>query len=117
MIFERDINWRIRIMLKKILSCFTLPLLLFFLNNSSGDAAPGTMQSAPEGRNPGPDIVTGDVGQAGGLEQFGSSGTQVGLGVSTTCDCAGRFGGDGAKLPVKLPSRSKSGLRAGERVG
>src|ERR1700674_4439459 len=89
MIFERDINWRIRIMLKKILTCFTLPLLLFFLNNSSGDAAPGTMQSAPEGRNPGPDIVTGDVGQAGGLEQFGSSGTQVGLGVSTTSCNAG----------------------------
>ena len=45
-------------MFRKILSCFTLPLLLFFLNNSSGDSAPGTMQSAPEGRSPGPDIVT-----------------------------------------------------------
>ena len=76
-------------MLRKILSCFTLPLLLFFLNNSSGDSAPGTMQSAPEGRSPGPDIVTGDVGQAGGLEQFGNNGTQVGLGVSTTSCNAG----------------------------
>ena len=76
-------------MLKKILSCFTLPLLLFFLNNSSGDAAPGTMQSAPEGFNQGPDIITGEVGEAGGLEQFGSSGTQVGLGVSTTSCNAG----------------------------
>ena len=49
-------------MLKKIFSYFMLPLLLFFLNNSSGDAAPETKRSAPEGRNPGPDIVTGDVG-------------------------------------------------------
>src|ERR1700730_5234936 len=90
MISQRDIlNWRIRTMLKKIFSYFMLPLLLFFLNNSSGDSAPGTVQGAPEGRNPGPDIVTGDVGQAGGLEQFGSSGTQVGLGVSTTSCNAG----------------------------
>src|SRR6266446_1742862 len=90
MISKRDISGRIKTMVRrKILSCFTLPLLLFFLNNSSGDATPGTMQSAPEGRSPGPDIVTGDVGQAGGLEQFGSGGTQVGLGVSTTSCNAG----------------------------
>jgi hypothetical protein len=76
-------------MFRKMWSYFTLPLLLFFLNNSSGDSAPGTMKSAPEGRNPGPDIVTGDIGQAGGLQQFGSSGTQVGLGVSTTSCNAG----------------------------
>ena len=41
------------------------------------------------GFNPGPDIITGDIGELGGLEQFGSSGTQVGLGVSTTSCNAG----------------------------
>jgi len=59
-----------------------LPLLL--LSNSSGNSAPRAAQSVPEGFNPGPDIITGDVGEFGGLEQFGSSGSQVGLGVSTT---------------------------------
>ena len=75
-------------MFRKILSYFALPLLLF-LNNSSGNSAPRAAQSAPEGFSPGPDIVTGDIGQAGGLEQFGSNGTQVGLGVSTTSCNAG----------------------------
>ena len=76
-------------MLRKILSYFTLPLLLL-LSNSSGNSAPDkAAQSAPEGFNPGPDIITGDIGLFGGLEQFGSSGTQVGLGVSTTSCNAG----------------------------
>ena len=73
-------------MFRKILSYFTLPLLLL-LSNSSGNSAPQAAQSAPF--NPGPDIITGDIGEAGGLEQFGSSGTQVGLGVSTTSCNAG----------------------------
>ena len=72
-------------MLRKLLSCFTLPLLLL-LGNSSGNSAP---QSAPEGFNPGPDIITGDIGLFGGLEQFGSNGTQVGLAPSTTSCNAG----------------------------
>jgi hypothetical protein len=72
-------------MLKKIVSCFALPLLLV-LSNSSGNSAPRTGQSAPEGLNPGPDIITGDMND---LEQFGSSGTQVGLGVGTTSCNAG----------------------------
>jgi Tol biopolymer transport system component len=70
-------------MFRKLLSCFTLPLLLL-LSNSSGNSAPQAAQSAPEGLNPGPDVITGDIGKIGSLEQFGSSGTQVGLAVSTT---------------------------------
>ena len=85
-------------MFRKILSCFTLPLLLL-LSNSSGNSAPRAAQSAPEGFNPGPDIITGDIGQIGGLEQFGSSGTQVGLGVSTTSCNAGNVPVDFFQLP------------------
>src|ERR1700704_1812636 len=70
-------------MLRKILSLFALPLLLL-LSSSSGDSAPQATQAAPEEFNLGPDIITGDIGQLGGLTQFGSDGTQVGLGVSTT---------------------------------
>ncbi|MEY2529595.1 MAG: hypothetical protein QOJ05_1685 [Verrucomicrobiota bacterium] len=75
-------------MLRKMLSWFTLPLLLF-LSNSSGDSGSPPAQSAPEAFNQGPDIITGDIGLFGGLEQYGSSGTQVGLAVSTTACNAG----------------------------
>jgi hypothetical protein len=75
-------------MFKKILS-YILLLLLLFLGNNSGNSAPGTAQSAPDGLHAGPDIITGDIGHMGGLEQFGSNGTQVGLGVSTTACNAG----------------------------
>ncbi len=88
-------------MFRKILSYISLVLLLF-LSNNSANSAPGAAQSAPEGFNPGPDIITGDIGAIGGLEQFGSEGTQVGLGVSTTACNAG-------SEPVKflaLPSTS-----------
>jgi hypothetical protein len=70
-------------MFRKILICVTFPLLLL-LSNSSGDSAPQTGPAAPEGLNQGPDIITGDIGNIGTLEEFGSSGTQVGLAVSTT---------------------------------
>ncbi len=46
-------------------------------------------QTAPEGFNQGPDIIAGDMGVVGGLQQFGSNGTQVGLGISTTSCNAG----------------------------
>ena len=75
-------------MARKILCLCTLPLLLLLANNS-GNSAPQTTQSVPEGLNPGPDIITGDIGNIGSLEQFGSDGTQVGLGVSTTACNAG----------------------------
>ncbi|HTG45375.1 MAG TPA: hypothetical protein VK633_12670, partial [Verrucomicrobiae bacterium] len=75
-------------MLRKMLRCFTLPLVLL-LSNSSGNSGSPPAQSLPEGFNPGPDIITGDIGLFGGLEQFGSSGSQVGLGVSTTSCNAG----------------------------
>jgi hypothetical protein len=80
-------------MFKRLLSCFACPLLLLLLlSNSSGNPAPEAAYSAPEGFNPGPDIITGDIGLFGGLEQFGSSGTQVGLGVSTTsCNAGDQF--------------------------
>ena len=86
-------------MFRKILSYFTLPLLLL-LSNSSGNSAPRTAQSAPEGLNPGPDIITGD-GRTGmeDLEQFGSSGTQVGLGMSTTSCNAGNVPVDFFAMP------------------
>jgi hypothetical protein len=82
-------------MFRKILSCFTLPLLLL-LSNSSGNSAPQAAQSAPEGFNPGPDIITGDVNE---LAQYGSSGGQVGLGVSTTSCNAGNVPVDFFALP------------------
>jgi hypothetical protein len=75
-------------MLRKLLSYFALPLLLF-LSNSTGNSAPESPLRAPDGFNPGPDIITGDIGEAEGMAQFGSSGTQVGLGVSTTSCNAG----------------------------
>jgi hypothetical protein len=78
-------------MFGRILSYLALPLLLC-LSNSSGNSAAGPVQSTPEGFNPGPDIITGDIGLFGGLEQFGSSGTQVGLAVSTTsCNAGDEF--------------------------
>ena len=45
--------------------------------------------SAPAQFNAGPDIITGDIGALGGMEQSGSSGSQVGLSVSTTSCNAG----------------------------
>ena len=70
-------------MFRKLLRCFALPLLIG-LSYSSGNSAPAA--------NQGPDIITGDIGQIGGLAQFGSNGTQVGLGVSTTsCNAGNQF--------------------------
>ena len=45
-----------------------------------------TAQSSPESINPGPDIIMADIPT---LNQFGSSGTQVGLGVGTVSCNAG----------------------------
>jgi len=75
-------------MLRKILTYFVTPLVLL-LSNSSGNSASQTPQSAPDGFNPGPDIITGDIGLFGELQEFGSSGTRVGLAPSTTSCNAG----------------------------
>jgi hypothetical protein len=85
-------------MLKRRLSYLLLPLLLF-LNNSAGDSPSRGAPSIPQVLNPGPDIITGDIGQAGGVVQFGSSGTQVGLGASTTACNAGNVPVDFFALP------------------
>jgi hypothetical protein len=74
-------------MFRKILSYCVLLLFLLLLWVMCPRA--GWAQSAPAGFNPGPDIITGDIGELGDLEQFGNSGTQVGLGVSTTSCNAG----------------------------
>jgi len=72
-------------MFRKILNSFTFPLLLF-LSNSSGNSAPRVARNIPEGLNAGPDIITGDMVD---LAQYGSGGSQVGLGVGTTACNAG----------------------------
>jgi hypothetical protein len=70
-------------MLTKILRCSTLPLLLF-LSNSSGNSASRAAQTAPEGFNPGPDVIAGDMA---GLDVYGVAGTQRGLAIGiTTCN-------------------------------
>jgi Tol biopolymer transport system component len=90
-------------MAKKMLSYGAFPLFLLLLWIMLPRA--GRAQSAPQGFNPGPDIITGDIGEIGGLEEFGSSGTQVGLAVSTTSCNAGTefvnfFAIPGVKHPV-----------------
>ena len=67
-------------MFRKILSYFTLPLLLL-LSNSSGNSTPRTGQSAPEVFNPGPDIIAGNME---GLYVDGITGTQHGLAIGVT---------------------------------
>jgi len=95
-------------MWKKMVSCFTLPLLLFF-SNSLGNSAPPSARKGLEAPTrtlgaaqslivpprsgsaqdvptfvPGPDIIAGDLSS---LQQFGSSGTQVGLALgSDSCN-------------------------------
>jgi hypothetical protein len=88
-------------MLRKLLSYFTIPLLLL-LSNSSGNSAPRAAQGAPEALNLGPDIITADVGRliiSEGFQQFGSDGTQVGLGIGTTICNAGNAQVDFFPLP------------------
>ncbi len=75
-------------MLKKILSYFTLPLLLLFLfvlGNSAGNSAP-LKDVAPNvpALVPGPDVIVGGIPS---LIQAGNNGTQVGLAMATdTCN-------------------------------
>jgi hypothetical protein len=74
-------------MLKKMPSYFTLPLLLL-LSSSFGESAPQSAWQGLEGPTgtlvptsvSGPDVIVGNIPS---LQQFGSSGTQVGLAVAT----------------------------------
>ena len=67
-------------MLKRMLSFFTLPLLLLLLMPPPN----GWALSPPEAFAPGPDVIVGDLPS---LIQAGSSGTQVGLAMGTdTCN-------------------------------
>jgi hypothetical protein len=72
--------------------------LLLFLSSSSGDSsAPHAPQAHPEGLNPGPDVIAGDLSS---LLQFGSNGAQVGLAMGTdTCN-----GGDQALNFFAMPN-------------
>ena len=75
------LNWWIGIM-RKVLAYFALPLLLL-LSDSSGNAAPQSPESGAVSAPtlvPGPDVIVGDLFS---LQQFGSSGTQVGLAMGT----------------------------------
>ena len=67
--------------MKRILSYFTLPLLLL-LSSTFGNPAPQFERGdlVPT-LVPGPDVIVGDLPE---LQQFGSSGTQVGLALATT---------------------------------
>ena len=69
-------------MMTKMRAHFTLSVILLLLLPFRGGGAP----SVPEGLAPGPDIITGPMF---GLQQFGNSGTQVGLGMFTTICNAG----------------------------
>jgi hypothetical protein len=75
-------------MLKRLFGRFTLSFLLLLTLPPGG----GSARSAPEGLNPGPDVITGDLA---GLTQFGAAGTpppQLGLGIGTTMCNAGSVG-------------------------
>jgi hypothetical protein len=67
-------------MLRRILSNLALSLLLF-LSNSSGNSASQGAQSAPDGFNPGPDVIAGNMA---GLYVDGVVGTQNGLAMGVT---------------------------------
>ena len=70
-------------MFRKILSYFTFPLLLL-LSNSPGNSAPQSARGAPEGFNPGPDVIAGNMAD---LYVAGAVGTQRALATAiTTCN-------------------------------
>ncbi len=75
-------------MLGKIFAVFTLPLLLL-LGSSSGNSSPQAAQTAPEGFNPGPDIVAGNMAD---LYVDGTAGSQQGLAMAvTSCNAGNAF--------------------------
>jgi hypothetical protein len=75
-------------MFRKVLSYFTLPLLLF-LSNSSGNSAPRAERSVSGNFNPGPDAIAGEMAD---LIMWGSAGSQRGLATGiTTCNAGNAF--------------------------
>src|ERR1044071_7116967 len=84
-------------MFMKISGNFRHPVILLLMLPPPG----GNAQSAPGVFNPGPDIITGDIGSVigEGFKQFGSAGTQVGLGMGTVICNAGDVPVDYFRLP------------------
>jgi hypothetical protein len=80
-------------MMKRLLGHFRLHLILLLLLPSAGGGAP----SVPEGLAPGPDIITGGMFT---IQQFGTHGTQVGLGMYTAICNAGNVPVDVVALPA-----------------
>src|SRR5436190_11772717 len=77
-------------MSKKLLTCLLLPLLLF-LSKSSGDSASHVRRKAPQGFNPGPDVIAGNMAD---LDVYGTTGTQRGLAIGvTSCNAGDEFVG------------------------
>jgi hypothetical protein len=75
-------------MFRKILSYFTLSLLLLLIN-SSGNSASRAEQSVPVTFNPGPDAIAGEMAD---LIMWGSAGSQRGLATGiTTCNAGNAF--------------------------
>ena len=75
-------------MKRKLLTYFMLPLLLL-LSNSSGNSASQPGKNVPEGQNPGPDAIAGDMHD---LDVYGVSGTQDGLAIGiTTCNAGSQL--------------------------
>ena len=75
-------------MFRKVLIYFALSLLLF-LNSSAGNSTRGSTQGSPEGFNPGPDAIAGDMAD---LAVFGTNGTQNGVAIGlTTCNAGNQF--------------------------
>jgi hypothetical protein len=85
-------------MFRKMVNYFTPLLLLISVWLMPPRSA--RAQGVPEGFNAGPDIITGDIGAIGALAEFGSNGTQVGLGVSTTSCNAGNVPVNFSALPA-----------------
>ena len=104
-------------MFKKILSCFTLPLLLL-LSNSSGNSAPrAAAESAPEGFVPGPDVIAGNMAD---LYQDGAiwDPTRPGDGnnhVQRRKRASGFFRDTGDKSPGRCPESLSNERWIGQR--
>ena len=101
-------------MFRKMLSYFTLPLLLL-LSNSSGNSAPRSPQSAPEGFNPGPDVIAGNMAD---LYVAGAVGTQRGLATGiTTCNAGNAVGEFFRDAKYKPSGRCPESLSNERRIG